>query len=40
VTGWELARGLLVEAAWVVAFAAAARWLYRMGLRRYGAYGG
>lgn len=40
VTGADLVRGLAVEAAWVVAFAVLARWLYSRGLRRYSAYGG
>ena len=32
--------GLLAELAYAVGFALLARWLYRAGLRRYGAYGG
>ena len=39
-TGNDLALGLLGELAWVVFFALLSRWLYRRGLRRYGAYGG
>jgi len=38
--GPDLAFGLLGELAWVVFFALLSRWLYRRGLRRYGAYGG
>jgi len=40
VQGWDLATGLLVEAAWVAFFMVLARLLYRWGLRRYSAYGG
>jgi ABC-2 type transport system permease protein len=40
VRGEELAVGLLKEALWAVAFLLLARWLYRLGLRRYSAYGG
>lgn len=40
VQGWELVRGLALQLAWVVFFALLCRWLYRSGLRRYGAYGG
>jgi ABC-2 type transport system permease protein len=40
VQGAELWRGLAAEAAWAVAFVVLARWLYRLGLRRYSAYGG
>ena len=40
VQGPDLVRGLLAEAAWAVGFMLLARMLYRMGLRRYGAYGG
>jgi ABC-type uncharacterized transport system permease subunit len=36
----QLAVGLLVEAAWVVAFILLSRWLYGVGLRQYSAYGG
>jgi ABC-2 type transport system permease protein len=40
VTGMELIRGLLAEAAWAVGFMILARSLYRLGLKRYGAFGG
>jgi ABC-2 type transport system permease protein len=40
VEGAELLRGLLAEAAWAVGFMILARFLYRLGLRRYSAYGG
>ncbi|QEH38269.1 hypothetical protein OJF2_68670 [Aquisphaera giovannonii] len=40
VTGWELASHLLLELAWAVGFMLLCRALYRMGLRRYSAYGG
>ncbi len=40
IQGTELAYGLLAELAWAVAFIALARVLYRLGLRRYSAYGG
>jgi ABC-2 type transport system permease protein len=40
VRGEELAYGLAAELAWAVAFMILARWLYRLGLRRYSAYGG
>jgi ABC-2 type transport system permease protein len=40
IKGTELAYGLLIELAWAVAFIVASRWLYRLGLRRYSAYGG
>ncbi len=39
-TGTELWTGLLVELGWAVLFVALARWLYRVGLRQYSAYGG
>jgi ABC-2 type transport system permease protein len=39
-TGTDLAVGLAVQAAWVVAFALLTRWLYARGLRRYSAFGG
>jgi ABC-2 type transport system permease protein len=38
--GAELARGLLIQLAWAVAFVFLTRWLYNRGLRRYSAYGG
>jgi ABC-2 type transport system permease protein len=40
IEGAELAYGLLIELAWVTAFIVLSRWLYRLGLRRYSAYGG
>jgi ABC-2 type transport system permease protein len=40
INGSELAWGLLVEAAWALAFILATCGLYRLGLRRYSAYGG
>jgi ABC-2 type transport system permease protein len=36
----ELMRDLLIEAAWVIAFIVLTRGFYKMGLRRYSAYGG
>jgi ABC-2 type transport system permease protein len=38
--GADLAWGLLAEASWAVAFMFLARFLYRLGLRRYSAFGG
>jgi viologen exporter family transport system permease protein len=40
IQGPDLVWGLLGEAAWAVGFMILARYLYRLGLRRYGAYGG
>lgn len=40
VTGDELIVGLLLEVGWVIAFALLARTFYRLGLRRYSAFGG
>jgi ABC-2 type transport system permease protein len=40
IQGAELARGLLMQAAWGVVLIVLSRWLYARGLRRYGAYGG
>jgi ABC-2 type transport system permease protein len=40
VKGTQLIYGLLGEAAWVLGFMLLSRWLYRLGLRRYSAYGG
>ncbi len=40
VTGPELAWGLAAEFAWAVVFIVLSRWLYRVGLRRYSAFGG
>jgi len=39
-TGEELAWGLTIELAWATAFVVLSRWLYRLGLRHYSAYGG
>jgi len=36
----ELIWGLVIELAWAVFFVMLARWLYRLGLRHYSAYGG
>jgi ABC-2 type transport system permease protein len=38
--GWDLVWGLVGEAAWAVIFLFLARFLYKRGLKRYGAYGG
>ncbi len=40
VKGWSLAMHLLLELAWAVGFALLCRLLFRLGLRRYSAYGG
>jgi ABC-2 type transport system permease protein len=40
VQGVDLVYGLLGEIAWALFFIAASRWLYRIGLRQYSAYGG
>jgi ABC-2 type transport system permease protein len=40
VKGIDLVVGLLGEAAWALFFIALSRWLYRLGLRQYSAYGG
>ncbi|MBV9126413.1 MAG: ABC-2 family transporter protein [Planctomycetes bacterium] len=40
IRGEALVQGLCTEAAWVLAFIVLSRWLYRLGLRRYSAYGG
>lgn len=40
VTGRELIQGLVLEALWAVGLLLLARTLYRVGLRRYSAYGG
>ena len=40
VRGMDLVIGLLAELFWVVGFALLARWLYRLGLKRYSAFGG
>ncbi|WP_165224498.1 ABC transporter permease [Aquisphaera insulae] len=40
VTGWALVGHLLLELAWAVGFMLLCRTLYRLGLKRYSAYGG
>jgi len=40
IEGADLIYGLLGEVVWIVAFVALSRWLYRLGLKRYSAYGG
>lgn len=40
ITGWELVKGLLLEAGWVAFFALLARVLWNRGTRRYSAFGG
>ena len=40
VQGTDLVWGLSLQVAWVVFFAALSRFLFRVGLRRYGGYGG
>ncbi len=40
VTGWDLALHLLLELMWAVVFMVLCRFLYRLGLKRYSAYGG
>lgn len=40
IEGWDLVRGLAVQAGWTLAFILVARWLYQRGLRRYSAFGG
>ena len=40
VRGEDLVIGLIGEAAWAVGFMILARLLYRLGLRRYSAFGG
>ena len=40
VQGAELVQGLLVQAAWVVAFIGLCRWTYARGVNRYSGYGG
>jgi viologen exporter family transport system permease protein len=39
-TGTDLLVGLSIEAAWAVGLIVFARWLYRLGLKHYSAYGG
>lgn len=36
----EIARGLFIQAGWVVAFYLAARWIWNRGVRKYTAFGG
>jgi ABC-2 type transport system permease protein len=40
VKGMALVQGLLGELAWAVVLILLTRWLYRLGLRRYSAFGG
>jgi len=40
IQGAELLQGLLLELFWVLLFIGMARWLYRVGLRHYSAFGG
>jgi len=40
ITGWELALHLLLELTWTIVFVVLCRTLYRLGLKRYSAYGG
>jgi ABC-2 type transport system permease protein len=40
IEGAALGHGLLIQLGWAVVFMIAAHWLYRIGLRRYSAYGG
>ena len=40
ITGWRLVLHLLLELAWAVAFMLLCRGLYRLGLKRYSAFGG
>jgi ABC-2 type transport system permease protein len=40
ITGWNLVMHLLLELSWAVAFMVLCRGLYRLGLKRYSAYGG
>jgi ABC-2 type transport system permease protein len=40
VTGWELVLHLLLELAWALGFALLCRTLFRLGLKRYSAFGG
>jgi ABC-2 type transport system permease protein len=40
IQGMELVIGLAVEFAWVLVFLLLSRWLYRLGLKHYSAYGG
>lgn len=38
--GWDLLSGLLIELGWAAALILLARWMYRLGLRHYSAFGG
>jgi ABC-2 type transport system permease protein len=38
--GMDLVIGLLIELGWAVGLILLCRWLYRLGLRHYSAYGG
>ena len=40
ITGWNLVLHLLLELAWAIVFMLLCRGLYRLGLKRYSAYGG
>jgi ABC-2 type transport system permease protein len=40
IQGADLVRGLIMEFVWALVFIGLTRWLYRLGLRRYSAYGG
>jgi ABC-2 type transport system permease protein len=40
VRGWELVWRLILQAVWAGVFVLLARWLYRVGLKRYSAFGG
>lgn len=40
IQGWDLVFGLIIEAGWVLALMTIARLLYRLGLKRYSAFGG
>ena len=40
ITGWELVLHLLLELTWTIVFVVLCRSLYRLGLKRYSAYGG
>ncbi len=40
IEGWELARGLLIEAAWLVFFIVLSRAMFHFGVRRYSGFGG
>jgi ABC-2 type transport system permease protein len=40
IQGWELVRGLVIEAAWVGFFILLSRMMFHYGARRYSAFGG